>query len=391
MQKRSETVGVRRLPKAENNRTKMAEFVKQVEEVGSNINEVARRMGMFKETARYWYRWKFVEKGIGLGASVDYKALGFKRLLVISRVNREYRPLVQELFLAMDNKWYVTGYIGTIPDDTMIIHITVPEEKTEEFLGFMYDLRDKLHFFSEIEILNTDWFRNVPMQAEYYDFDHGRWDFEWSSIKDPPGLDEMTERPVTSKLDLTDLMVLGKLQRDANMSLVDVSRKLKISYKKVLRHRKHLDRRGAIAGFRVHWIKTSYNEKERRNVTRKHAYLFETVIVAGLNDSESRRVLSDLRRLPFTWSIGGGGSSVYVDYAIPLELVNEAFGYIRQVLGVYNERMRHFTTDQNDSVFFTIPYKLYNGKTKQWEFDKDETFAQFKAELQKLSHRAVPQ
>lgn len=384
---RGRPTGAKNRPETERSKRFSVEFVKNIEEVGPNVAELARRMGIDKKTARDWYRAKLANKGVKLRLRADYRVLGLRRVLVVARVNEDYRKLVQELFLAMDNHWYITGYIGTMPDDLVLVHVTVPDEWEEEFLGFMTDLRDKLRFFTAIEALETDWFRNAPMMARYYDFDRGRWSFGLGPAHDSQAAPKTHRRSIGCKFDATDLAIIGKLQRDATISLAEVARRLNIPYSKVLRHNDHVMENGLTAGFLVHWIRTDYVEEQGRATTRNHAYLFETVIVTGLDESEAVKLQRELQRLPFTWSSGGGVSCVYADYAIPLEWINETMGYLRRVLADHNEGLRYFTTNQNDSVFFTLPFKMYDSKARRWLFDREEVLDRFAAELERLSGR----
>ena len=88
----------------------MAEFVQLLQTAGPNINEIAKRMKVHKETARYWYREKLVAKGYVVHAVVDYRRLGLKRMLVIGRLSEEYRSKADRLVLGVDGHSYIANY-----------------------------------------------------------------------------------------------------------------------------------------------------------------------------------------------------------------------------------------------------------------------------------------
>ena len=61
-----------------------------------------------------------------------------------------------------------------------IIHLSIPNELVGEVRRFLQALKDR-EMFSRLEILEFEWVRIAPMKSEFYDFDTGRWDFEWQN------------------------------------------------------------------------------------------------------------------------------------------------------------------------------------------------------------------
>ena len=57
----------------------MPEVVKLLTELGPNIDIIARKTGVFKETVRYWYKAKILGKGMAVQAVPNEAALGMKR------------------------------------------------------------------------------------------------------------------------------------------------------------------------------------------------------------------------------------------------------------------------------------------------------------------------
>ncbi len=359
----------------------MAEFVQLLQTAGPNINEIAKRMKVHKETARYWYREKLVAKGYVVHAVVDYRRLGLKRMLVIGRLSEEYRSKADRLVLGVDGHSYIANYFRAMPEDLIVITASVPEEHASDYAAVMNDLKNRLNLFTEVEVLESDWFYAVPMRAKFYNFENDRWEFEWDAIR-KESIDYSFTRRTRAKLDKDDLAIMEKVQTDADVSLAEIAKILGFSYKKVLRHHKHLLDRGVIQGYKVWWTRTQYNEKLGKSAKKTHRYLIVKVVVKDLAPPERDRLVNDLLRFPFLWSISGGPCTSG-ELMIPLELVNETFSRLREVLSPYGNRAFQFTEDQDQALSFTIASPLFDSRRKQWTFDREEMLGAFEDAMKK--------
>ena len=77
-----------------------------------------------------------------------------------------------------------------------MLHLSVPPGFRGRFEGSITKLKD-LGTFNSVEFLEYDWFRNVPMRIEIYDFRSHRWDFDWALSSNPPSPPKRMGRPIT--------------------------------------------------------------------------------------------------------------------------------------------------------------------------------------------------
>ncbi|MDE1854142.1 MAG: hypothetical protein KGI38_10435, partial [Thaumarchaeota archaeon] len=162
----------------ENVNSRTVQLVKLLTEVGPDIPEISRRLGQFKESVRYRYKEKILNRGIAVQASVDHEKLGLQRMMVIAEVAEPYKNYAQAIFAAMHEISYAVGFTKTLVGGEHVINLSAPVEHVVEVREFFQALKDK-GMFSRLELLDFNWFRVMPMKAEFYDFDTGRWDFDW--------------------------------------------------------------------------------------------------------------------------------------------------------------------------------------------------------------------
>lgn len=373
-------------------KTEMARFVRLLEELGPDVNQIARRMNVYKETARYWYRKKVVGKGYSILGSAAHLKLGLRRLIIIARVEPAYREHVQNLFVDMDGLWYVVGFSRTMPDDVLVIHASVPDGLVDNFIAFMNDLKTKVGFFIELEFLPSDWIYRVPMRAEYHNFDRGQWEFDWNMVSTAQAKETAPRQQAKVEFDGDDLLLVRELQVNAARPLSKIAEELNMPYKKALRHYKHVTERGLISGYRLVWTRTRYLSDERKLVTRKHSYMFCSLIVKDVREVELSKLVAGVEKVPFLWAICGGRNFL-AEFFFPLDVVNEALNYLREMLTPYAGRMMFFVTDWDDTLTFSIPIEMYDRQQKRWVFDQEKTLGEFEANLDALveKSRSKPQ
>lgn len=247
----------------------MALMVNEISKIGPRIPEIARRMGRHKETVRYWYK-KLEEHNFGISAIVNHEALGLRRITLKVKFGPAYADYVTPLMFAMNELCYVVSYAKTLPDDIYSIDISAPEARVAEYLDFIEELRGT-GVFTEVETYVFDWFRNIPMRADSYDFASGRWSYEMSEIpeKEEDGQGEPLYPP--QKLDKIDLLIAKELFVDAKREIQEIQKAIKetdgvdINYKTLCWHLKeHVEKRGLLKGYRTNWMGTQYNQKTGR-------------------------------------------------------------------------------------------------------------------------------
>jgi DNA-binding Lrp family transcriptional regulator len=360
----------------ENVNAKTVQLVKILSQVGPDIPEISRKLGQFKESVRYRYKEKLLNRGIAVQAAVDHERLGLKRLILIAEVPEPYKSYAQAIFSAMNELCYVIAFSRTLVGGEEIIHVSAPAQKVGELRDFFQTLKEK-GMFSKLEILEFDWRRAAPMRAEFYDFDTGRWDFEWQQ----GGSDDFGSATYTPsepcKFDYVDLLIIKELQMDANRSLKEISDKLGINYKKLAwHHTSHVLARNMIAGYSVNWMGTRYDYTLEKVLHRKHRYFVVDIFVRNVNELESMTLRRNMNRLPFLWS-EAGGRNYYAALALPVDNVVEGLQYIGAATSTVRDRVSLYPGDQTEAASFTVSYKLYDSANKQWTFNKAALLERF--------------
>jgi hypothetical protein len=363
-------------PKARTEQAKAstAQLAELITQIGPEIPEIARRLGQFKESVRYRYYEKILGKGMAVQAAIDHEKLGLKRVVFIVEFASEYEQYAQSILIAMSDLCYVTGFERTMPEGNYMVNASVPEEFLGKYSEFLRALEGK-GLFKCVKILAFDWFRNVPMRAKYYDFDTGRWEFQWSS----PGKPEMWEYKPSerSRFDYTDLLILKELRIDATKPLAEMAEKFGIGYKKLAWHyNTHVKQRRLIRGYTLNWMGTRYDFKLDKALHRKHRYFRVDLLAEDLSESERMELMAKTNALPFLWS-EMGGRSYWAQFAFPVDNVVEAYQYLTDSATPIKDRARLIAMDQTKALSFTISYKLFDEQRKVWTFDQGQLLAKF--------------
>src|SRR5438132_5733183 len=195
--------------------TRTAQLVELLTEIGPDIPEISRRLGQFKESVRYRYKEKIVNRGFAVQAAVDHEKFGLRRIIFVVDFGPQYKEYAAAILTAMHELAYISSFAKTLPDGLFVVNASVPVEHAESFLQFINLLSQK-GLFSIKRVLPFDWFRVQPMRAEFHDFDKGRWDFDWSPSAGVghAGADYMPSR--RTRFDYTGLLIIQVLQLAAN-------------------------------------------------------------------------------------------------------------------------------------------------------------------------------
>lgn len=354
---------------------KLAELVELLGLLGPNIDEIARRLGEDREIVSYHYRRKILDIGLKVQAIVNHEKLGLKRLVIIASVSSEFEPYAEAIFSSMNELCYVVGFERTLPEGLFIINVSVPAEHYNALLKFFHKLHG-IGFFENLSAYDFDGFRTVPMKARYYDFNLGRWIFDWSSGSIYTA--DQSEYIIAKKVnfDNLDLLILKELQTDANKKISDISRSVGLDYKNASLHYNHILAKGLLRGFSVNWMKTSYDHSANRALHRRHKYLAIDLFIKGISREERVSITSAMNALPFLWA-EAWGSNYYAQLAFPIEAISDALDYINKIIASLRDRTKYYIIDQTNSLTFAIPYLLFDGAKGKWRFDGEELLKKF--------------
>jgi DNA-binding Lrp family transcriptional regulator len=371
---------------------KTGQLARMITEIGPNISEIARQLGQFKESVRYRYKEKLLNKGFAVHVAVDHEKLGLRRVIMLIDFADAYKPISQKMMTVLSNQGFLVSYEKVLPDGRYVVHCSVPEECVEDYREFFAGLQKK-GMFKSLELQTFQWFRNPPMKTEMYDFDEGVWDYHWSV---DTKLDRQAAAHLPSskeKFDMIDLLILKQLQMDGNKTLAEMAESLDINYKTLTWHfRKHIEERKLIKGYVIKWMGTTYDYKMERAANRRHTYLWVAVMFSDLDQAKRLEVMARLNMLPFIWS-EAVGDTYEAELVFPIESLTEGLQYLAEVISDTRSTAKYFIVDQTNSLSFTIIPELYDESRQRWQFNQSRLLRECDKliiEIKEGTARAVP-
>ena len=360
---------------------KTAELVKLVSEIGPDIPEISRRLGQFKESVRYRYKEKVLGRGFGVQASVNHEKLGLRRVIFFADFSPQYKQYAHSILSAMSELCYVVAFERRMFRGDYLVEASVPAEHVPSFASFVTKLKE-MGLFATLELYPFEQFRNIPMRADAYDFDTGRWDFDWSMPMQPGGSDEYL-LPEQIKFDKEDVLILKELQTDATRSFVEIAEKLKVNYKMLSWHYKtHVLQRSMISGYYLRWMGTTYSTVLEKALHRRHRYQHLAILAVDLTDVQRMSIMGRVHQNPFLWSEMLGERNYCAHFYFPTENITDAYQFLTETIADSKDKVLVMPLDQTEALAFTISYQLYDGKN--WVFNEKELVVRFGALLQKI-------
>jgi DNA-binding Lrp family transcriptional regulator len=364
----------------------VAKLVKLISEIGPNIAEISRRLGEFKETVRYRYKKQLIDKDFAIQAIVNHEFLGLKRIVFVAQFPEYMNSFITPILSSMNELCYVVGFEKMLLEDKWIVNASVPAEYIDNYVDFLITLKG-MGLFESISLYQFEWFRIVPMKAEKYNFETGRWDLD---LKATPSYDAVSYNPTPKgEFDYTDLLILKELHMDATQTLKEISEKIGVNYKKMAWHYlNHIRPSGMIKGYILNWMGTKYDYAIERALHRKHRYLRTDILARDLSDSEKLELASKVSILPFVWA-EALGKDYWVQIAIPVDYLVEVLQFLGETLSSIGERVKLYFMDQTNALAFTVSYKLFDSQANRWKFEPTELIPKFESLLIKIKESTV--
>ena len=360
---------------------KTAELVKLISEIGPDIPEISRRLGQFKESVRYRYKEKVLGRGFGVQASIDHEKLGLQRVVMFADFAPQFRQYAHSILAAMNELSYVVAFEKRLFRGDYLVEASVPNEHVAAYIEFISGLKAK-GLFSRLDLFPFEQFRIVPMRAESYDFDTGRWDFNWSTPMLPHAATDYRP-PAKIKFDKEDLLILKELQMDSTRSFVEIADKLKVNYKMLSWHYKtHVLERGMISGYYLRWMGTTYSTVLERALHRRHRYQQLALLATDLSDLQRMSLMGRAHQIPFLWSETLGKGSYFAHFFFPTENITEAYQFLSGAIADVKDDVMVMPLDQTEALTFTMSYQLFDGK--KWAFNSEELLTRFTTLIQKI-------
>ena len=344
-----------------------ANIVRLIEKEGANINRIARILREHKESVRYRYKQRILANGFKIQAKPNHERLGLKRLVLTGNLESNWWDHYLQLFTLLNETGYFVGFFRILPDSRLVANVSIPSQFIPDLERLLSALASR-HILHVKRIYSFDWFRQMPMLAQYYDFSVDRWDFDWRlSRGENEGL--LNVQPSTmGRFQYTDLLLIKELQLDAARPLSEIAEKLRLSYKTALRHFHHIVEEGLIHGYLVNWLKTGFDPKRAVIPVIRHKYLPLFLLVNNITPSEARHLRLTTERLPYLYS-EALGKDYFAEVILPLDQSIEGLQYLRELLGRFRERADFGLVDPEYSLGFTVSYQLYNWEANKWIFD----------------------
>jgi hypothetical protein len=347
----------------------LVEMARCLAEVGPNINEIARRTGQFKETVRYRYHRFFLKNGITIQAVPNYARLGFKRLILVAKLNPACEVDPKSIFNALSDFCYLHSFTRVLLTGEYVIHVAVPSELAERCAAVYRALRDA-RLFTELEILAFEEMRNPPMKPEFFDFTEGTWSSGWT-LAPARGAKLPLSATRLEKYDKIDLLVLKELDIDAGRTLVKMAENVKVNLGALEFHfRDHVKARELFKGYRLVWQGTGYDVAQEKALSRKDFYIELTILLTGGTQAEVAELMLLLNRTPFLWS-EAYGSAYCAEIFLPNYACTEFLEYIDKLANKLGRKLRVLFMDQSQTKRFVITYSLFDGSTRKWGLDSD--------------------
>jgi len=363
--------------------SKTAQLVELISQIGPDIPEISRRLGQYKESVRYRYKTKLLDRGFTVQATVDHEKLDLRRVLLIADFAPDFRDYAHSILTAMNELCYVVSFEKRLIMGDYLIEASVPAEFVKAFLSFVMRLQAS-GLFQSLAFVTFDWSKMAPMRPEYYDFDTGRWDFDWSTT--PPIRRDASYRPSQKgQFDRHDLLVLKELQVDATRSFREIASKLKMNYKTLTYHySEHVAKRKMIAGYHLRWMGTKYNSKLEKALHRQHRYLHVVILARGLGETQRMDLMAKAHSIPFVWSEMAGEKDYAAHFYFPQESMTESLQFLTGAIAPFKEKVTVMLGDQSEALSFTFSYQLYDQEAGQWSFNEPQLKARFGDLIEKI-------
>jgi len=304
-------------------------------------------------------------------------------MVAILGFNDDYEKYAQSILTAMSELCYVQSFSKSLPDGRYVVNISVPAEHVSSMSRLLNHLKEH-GMFDYLDLFEFEWFRNPPMKSEYYDFDEGRWDFDFAGPH-AENLEAAKYAPsAPTKFDAIDLLIIQQLQKDANKSLKEIADELKMNYKKLAwHHNTHVVGRNLLRGYSIRWTGTKYDFKNERARHRKHSYVWGIILARNVDELNLAYMRQKLNQLPFLWA-EAGGKNYYAEFAFPVDYVTESLLYVSEAVSRIRDRVKMITPDQTNAISFSIASQLFNEKTRQWMFNEEELTLRFENLVQQI-------
>jgi DNA-binding Lrp family transcriptional regulator len=345
----------------------MVQMVNLISDRGPHMDEKAREMGVHKETLRYWYR-HLLGSGFKVQATLNFERLGMRRVIVLVEFRDHLKDIAGTILKMIGSSAYIVSSARIQLNGHHLLDASVPQECMDSWTEFLSGMK-KVGVFKSVETVVLDWFRDVPMWAERYEFEEGAWKLDWTSKGTNPTSND-AKPDQRQKYDTLDLKMIQQMQHDGGRPLTVMKENLGVkSYKKLSWHyKRHVLYRGLIRGYRVNWLGGKVS-KGKEDLTR--GYVWISLIGRDLRESERLGLMSAVNRTPFVWAEGSAVRTYFAQMVFPSEEMPNVLSFLEGVISPVRAKVRCFMMDRVHATTFGLPLHNFEEKKQSWLFDGD--------------------
>lgn len=337
------------------NDSRIVEIVEAIKSVGPrNCSLISRMTGIPIETVRYKIKKQLLRKGIAFHAVVDCELLGLQRYWITMDFAEKFRESAPQILDAL-SKFGLTFYIRVLPHSSYEAMLAIPPNglgRYKEILNHMVST-GVLNLY---HVESLDWVHSVSLRPEYYDFDEGKWKFNWSSLVPMTIRPNPLQRVPDGKTepDVLDLFILKELQINSLTHLTAIARKLRIGPKTLRYHFvQHVKKNNLLAGYAVRWSGISRMSQE---------LVILLVRVMGVKPDSISDLEKAFLEVPFTWqqAYSGADASFTAILSLPSDQYVNTLSYLASSLPQYREKTETLVLDTKHAMSYTIPYEMFD-------------------------------
>jgi DNA-binding Lrp family transcriptional regulator len=331
-----------------------------------NLNPISKELGLPYQTLRFRML-HLKDQGISVYPFVDLDSLGLQRFRVFMRItDPKLSDSVAPFFGGLHQSAGLQYYSRSMLTHKFDCEFHIPSGENAELLKLLQMLQE-MKLIDQIEVHRLLWKDILMVKTQFFDFSTGEWDVDFSRLTGDPSVEIPRSSKVT-RFDHNDLLILKELQLNPWIKVVDIAKRTKIPERDVAYHlNKHVLGRGLISGFRFRWIGT-------KEAWAKHSVIAMTFLFRDISPEEVRHAMSVFTANPFTWNHALSEDGIYiVETLIPITQLPEVTQYLSGRLRSLNLMPEVYFPDWNCVDTFTIPYMMYDERTRDWMFDAEKS------------------
>lgn len=342
-----------------------------------NLNKISKELSIPYQTLKdRMIRLK--DQGITILPLINPENMGLERIRVsffLSKDVKNYKAFFGGLYQAAGLHYYARALFSQVFDSEFL----VPKGKKKE-LERMIAALEEMNILRNSVVRKIDWKEILTMKTQFYDYERGEWDVDFSRLVGDPSMQvpspssstfssktENHELLSSPPFDHIDLIIVKSLQINPWIKLVDIAKMVDLTDNDIGYHlNKHVFGRKQIPGFRIKWIGT-------RNAWLKHTISPITFVFDQISDEESRHAMSIVTSVPFTWNhMKACDGTYFAELLVPAIHAPETSRYLSDKLREFDLVPQVLYGDWSCMSNYTIPYEMHNEKIGSWEFDTEE-------------------